>query len=454
MRQRDILFISLKTEEKKPSEVQSVTARIRRLLVAEKATERTRIYQVLAWVFVIGSAALFYFMPRSAIAFIMFLASFLVIYKTPAPLLLKLPVAALGLCVIMPLAGLQNTYYLGVVVQVGIYVALAVGLNIVVGFAGLLDLGYVAFYACGAYIYAIFATAQAGNFIPAAWAHFPVSGMWFWPFLIFGMLVAALFGVLLGFPVLRLRGDYLAIVTLGFGEIIRIVLNNMDKPINITNGPQGLSPIQPPALFGHPLNQSLHYYFIVLVVIVLIVIVARRLDASHIGRAWAAIREDELAARSMGVPLVRMKLLAFAIGASFAGMMGVIFAAKQTFVDPSSFSFMESIGILAMVILGGMGNVAGAVVGAVAVVVLQLQILKEFSALLGQLSTQGILNVPSQIDPAKYEKMVFGLILILMCIYRSQGILPAKRQLASWWEKIRPGRAPEEAVESVDAAGS
>jgi len=410
--------------------------------------------QILAWVFILGAGALFYLLPDSAIAFILFLASFLVLYKTPAAPLIKLPVAAVWLCVIMPLVGLQNSYYLGVVTQAGIYVALAVGLNIVVGFAGLLDMGYVAFYASGAYIYSIFATTQAANFIHAPWAHFPISGMWFWPFLFFGMLIAALFGILLGFPVLRLRGDYLAIVTLGFGEIIRIVLNNLDKPINITNGPQGLTPIQAPALFGHILNQPIDYYFIVLVAILLIIIVARRLEVSRIGRAWAAMREDELAARSMGVPLVKMKLMAFAIGASFAGAMGVIFAAKQTFVDPSSFTFMESIGILAMIILGGMGSVAGAVVGAVSVTVLQLQILKQLSDYLGQLSAEGILSIPSQIDPAKYERMIFGLILILMCIYRSQGILPAKRRLASWWEQIRVRGTKKEAEEGVDAARS
>ncbi|MHB1042491.1 MAG: branched-chain amino acid ABC transporter permease, partial [Eubacteriales bacterium] len=186
---------------------------------------------------------------------------------------------------------------------------------------------------------------------------------------------------------------------------------------------------QPPELFGLILNQPVHYYFIVLIIITLSIVVARRLDDSRIGRAWAAIREDELAARSMGVPLVKMKLLAFATGASFAGVMGVIFAAKQTFVDPSSFSFMESIGILAMVILGGMGSVAGAAIGAVAVVTLQLQVLKELSDYLGSLNAMGIVHIPSQLDPAKYERLVFGLIIILMCIYRPQGLLPAKRQL-------------------------
>jgi len=378
----------------------------------------------------------FYLFPQSGLAFLLFLASLLVLYRMKMKPILKNITAAVILGVMMPVIGLQNTYYLDVVTQVGIYVALAIGLNIVVGFAGLLNFGYVAFYAFGAYLYAVFASPQAANFIPAAVAHFPLSGNWFWLFLLIGMILTGLLGVLLGFPVLRLRGDYLAIVTLGFAEIIRIVFNNMDKPINITNGPKGISPIEPPAIMGIILNQPIHYYFIVLLVVVLTIIIAKRLDASRIGRSWAAIREDEIAAQSMGVPVVKMKLLAFAIGASFAGAMGVIFAAKQTFVDPSSFGFMESIGILSMVILGGMGNISGAIIGAVAVVMLQLNILKEFSEYLGQLAAQGILNIPSQVDPAKYEKMIFGLILILTCIYRPQGLLPAKRFLPAWLSRM------------------
>jgi branched-chain amino acid transport system permease protein len=383
----------------------------------------------------IAPSLLFYVMPQSNCAFLLFLASLFVLYKLEAPSWAKGVLAAVLLLAVMPVVGLQNTYYLDVITQVGIYVSLAIGLNIVVGFAGLLNFGYVAFYAFGAYFYAIFATSQAGNFIPAALAQFPVSGNWFWLFLLVGALLTGFLGLLLGFPVLRLRGDYLAIVTLGFAEIIRILFNNMDKPVNITNGPKGLTPIQPPELFGLVLNQPIHFYFIVLLVVVITIVIAKRLDGSRIGRAWAAIREDELAARAMGVPVVRMKLLAFIIGASFAGAMGVIFAAKQTFIDPSSFGFMESIGILSMVILGGMGNVSGAVIGAVAVVMLQLNILKELSEYLGQLSAMGVIHIPSQVDPAKYEKMIFGLILILTCIYRPQGILPAKRSLPAWFKK-------------------
>ncbi|MGQ5710221.1 ABC transporter permease subunit [Desulforudis sp. DRI-14] len=411
----------------------------------------SRAQLVMASAFILFANLFFLLNPQSAIAFLLFMGSVLVLYKMPVPVHVKIFVAAVVLGVMMPLIGLENVYYLDVVTQVGIYVALAIGLNIVVGFAGLLDLGYVAFYASGAYLYAIFATSQASNFI--SWADFPLSGMWFWPFLFLGLIVAAIFGVLLGFPVLRLRGDYLAIVTLGFGEIIRIVLNNLDKPVNITNGPKGLTPIQPPELFGLVLNQPIHYYYLVLIIIIVTLIVARRLDNSRIGRAWAAIREDELAARSMGIPLVRMKLLAFASGASFAGVMGVIFSAKQTFIDPSSFSFMESIGILAMVILGGMGSVAGAVIGAVAVVVLQLQVLKEFSDFLGQLSLKGIVTIPSQLDPAKYERLIFGAILVAMCVFRPKGLLPAKRQLALLKERVQKLKAKGETRgEDIDVA--
>ncbi len=380
-----------------------------------------------SWTYLGVSSLLLYFFPHSVTAFLLFLSSLFVLYKMPLSSRVKITLAGIILGLVLPLAGMKNAYYLEVATQVGIYAALAIGLNIVVGFAGLLDLGYVAFYAAGAYLYGIFATSQANNFIPVDWVQFPLSGEWFWLFIPFSMLLAAIVGVILGFPVLRLRGDYLAIVTLGFGEIIRIIFNNLDKPVNITNGPKGLTPIQPPALFGHTLNQPIHYYLLVLAIIVLTIIAARRLEKSRIGRAWAAIREDEMAARAMGIHLVKMKLLAFATGASFAGVMGVIFASKQTFIDPSSFSFMESIGILAMVILGGMGNVAGVVLGAAVVVVLQLHLLKEFSDFLRQLSTMGIINIPSQLDPTKYERLIFGLILIIATIFRPQGLLPGVR---------------------------
>ncbi|MDF3000794.1 MAG: putative branched-chain amino acid transporter permease [Bacillota bacterium] len=385
--------------------------------------------QLIQLVLVFLSPVLFYLYSKSSIIFLLFLASLFLLYRVRLDLRIRGAVALLDLLLVIPLAGLENSYYLGIITQIVIYAVLAIGLNVVIGFAGLLDLGYVGFYAVGAYLYAFFATTQANNVIPESIYQFPLSGNWFWLFLPLALIVSAGMGVLLGLPVLRLKGDYLAIVTLGFAEIIRIILNNADKPINFTNGPKGLTPVKPPELFGIVMNQPIHFYFIVLVLFVMVFIAAYRLDHSRIGRAWAAIREDELAARTMGIPLVRMKLLAFATGAGFAGMMGVVFAARQTFVDPSSFGFMESIGILAMVIMGGMGNIRGVIVGAAAVVILQLHLLKELSTFLTQLSVSGILYIPSQLDPAKYEKLVFGLILILMCVFRPKGLMPAKRTM-------------------------
>ena len=234
-------------------------------------------------------------------------------------------------------------------------------------------------------------------------------------------------------PVLRIRGDYLAVVTLGFGEVIRVLANNLDKPINFTNGPRGITPITRPAMFG--LAYGEYFYFLVLLIVGIVILVNRRLEDSHIGRAWEAIREDELAAQAMGVPLVRMKLLAFACGASFAGAMGAVFSAKQVFINPESFTFLESIGVLSMVILGGMGSIPGAILGASVVTVLNLQVLKGLSLWLNELRNAGtvilgynLANLPTQLEPAKYERMVFGVILILMMIFRPQGILPTRRR--------------------------
>jgi branched-chain amino acid transport system permease protein len=369
--------------------------------------------------------------PRSVLAFLLFQGSLLVIYLAAIPRWLRWALLAVALLVMMPLIGAYNGYYLEVATQVGIFVALALGLNIVVGLAGLLDLGYVAFYAVGAYSWAIFGSPQANVVFGGG---FPLAPGWFYVFLGVGLAVAALTGVLLGLPVLRLRGDYLAIVTLGFGEVIRVLANNLDKPINLTNGPKGITPIsRPPAPFGVPYAE--YFYFLVLLIVVVVILVNRRLEDSHIGRAWEAIREDELAAQAMGVPLVRMKLLAFACGASFAGVMGVVFSAKQVFINPESFTFLESIGVLAMVILGGMGSIPGAVLGATVVTVLNLQVLKGLSLWLNELKNAGVTilgyslaDLPTQLEPAKYERMIFGMILVLMMIFRPQGILPARRR--------------------------
>ena len=394
-----------------------------------------------------GGAAVWIF-PRSILAFLTFQGALMAIYVARIPGRLRLALLGLGLLVMMPYIGSFNGYYLEVATQVGIFAALALGLNIVVGLAGLLDLGYVAFFAVGAYSWAIVGSPH-GNVIFGG--GFPLPAWMFYVFLLVGLLAAAGTGVLLGLPVLRLRGDYLAIVTLGFGEVIRVLANNLDKPINLTNGPKGLTPISRPPLPGF-IEYNQGFYFLVLLIAIVVIIVNRRLEDSHIGRAWEAMREDELAAQAMGVPLVRSKLLAFACGASFAGVMGVVFSAKQLFINPESFTFLESIGVLAMVILGGMGSIPGAVVGATVVTVLNLQVLKGLSLYLNELKNAGttilgynLANLPTQLEPAKYERMVFGIILVVMMIVRPQGLFPARRrqrELAHAGEGVPPAAPP------------
>lgn len=388
----------------------------------------------------LSSAAVAVF-PRSVLVFFAFQASLLLVYVARIRPWLRVALFAAALLVMMPLIGAWNGYYLEVATQVGIFAALALGLNIVVGLAGLLDLGYVAFFAVGAYTWAIFGSPQASVIFGGG---FPVPAGWFYAFLGVGLLLAGVTGVLLGLPVLRLHGDYLAIVTLGFGEVIRVLANNLDKPINLTNGPKGITPIaRPPLPFGLPYAEG--FYFLVLGIVAIVVLVNRRLEDSHIGRAWEAIREDEVAAQAMGVPLVKSKLLAFACGASFAGVMGVVFAAKQVFINPESFTFLESIGVLAMVILGGMGSIPGAIVGATVVTVLNLQVLKGLSLWLNELKNAGVVvlgynlaNLPTQLEPAKYERMIFGAILVLMTIFRPQGIFPARRRQRELARGTRP----------------
>ena len=298
-----------------------------------------------------------------------------------------------------------------------LYVMLALGLNIVVGFAGLLDLGYVAFYAVGAYVYAILASPHFGIHIP------------FWALLPIGAGVAALFGVLLGAPTLRLRGDYLAIVTLGFGEIIRIFLNNLNAPVNITNGPQGINMIDPVQLGGQPLTQGIElleidisgahtHYYLFLLLTMLVIFIAMRLQDSRIGRAWAAIREDEVAASAMGINTRNVKLLAFAMGALFGGVGGGLFSAFQGFVSPESFTLMESIMILCMVVLGGMGHIPGVILGAVL-----LTVLPELLRYIGPLQQHVLGRV--MVDPADLRLLLFGLGLIVVMVFRPQGIWPS-----------------------------
>ena len=308
-----------------------------------------------------------------------------------------------------------------------LYSMLALGLNIVVGYAGLLDLGYIAFYAVGAYVYALLDSPQFG-------LHWPV-----WAVLPLGAACAGLFGLLLGTPTLRLRGDYLAIVTLGFGEIIRIFLNNLNTPVNITNGPQGISVIDPiqfgtlslaaPHTVGSiELSSPQQYYYLFLLVFLVIVFIAIRLQHSRIGRAWAAIREDELAAAASGIPVRNLKLLAFSMGATFGGLAGGLFAGFQGFVSPESFNLMESVMILCMIVLGGMGNVVGVILGAVL-----LTVLPEALRMLGdwQLNHLGHIVV----NPDDVRMLLFGVALIGMMLFRPAGLWPNRRIQREWRNK-------------------
>jgi branched-chain amino acid transport system permease protein len=359
---------------------------------------------------------------------------------------LKCAMGAMILLVAIPAAGLANTFLLELGIQIGIYAAMALGLNVVVGMAGLLDLGYAAFFAIGAYTWGIFGSPQAAQFLHG---NFPLPGYFMFLFMPIAIIATAVTGVLIGLPALRLRGDYLAIVTLGLGETIRILANNLDHPLNITNGPQGITPITRPdigwfrsatAAFGVHLDArtdyQLFFYLLVLVVIAVVVAVNVNLGKSRFGRAWVAIREDEIAAKSMGIPMVRTKLQAFATGAAFSGAMGVIFAAQRTFVSPETFTMLASTTILGMVVLGGMGSIEGAVLGAASLTILNLDILKSFSEYLNALRQSGAVflgfklsDLPNQLDPAKYERLVFGLVLIAMMIFRPEGLLPEKRHL-------------------------
>lgn len=378
--------------------------------------------------YTLAASALLYLFPSELAATFLFVAvlgSLLIAHLASVSRWLKAAVTIAVLGLVIPLVGDANGALLNVSIMITINVALALGLNLVVGFAGLLDLGYIGFFAAGAYLWSIFASPQAARFLPKAFEHLPMglSGDWFWLFLPLAVMAAATLGVALGLPVLRLRGDYLAIVTLGFGEIIRILVNNLDKPINITNGPQGITPVAAPRLFGLSLDRPVHFYLIGLALMLLTILLMGRVQRSRIGRAWAAIREDDIAARAMGIPLVKMKLLAFATGAAFAGAMGMVFAIKQTFISPESFTFTESIAILAMVILGGLGSISGVVTGAVMVTVLRMQVLTELANWIGQLSF-----LPPAFNLAKYQPLIFGLILIVMMRHRQEGLLPARHE--------------------------
>jgi branched-chain amino acid transport system permease protein len=315
--------------------------------------------------------------------------------KQQKKLMPLLAAAVIAAAIAFPLV--FSGYQVSVVTTALMYVVLGLGLNIEVGLAGLLDLGYVAFYAVGAYTYALL------------YHHFGIS---FWIALPLGAILAAMFGVLLGLPVLRLRGDYLAIVTLGFAEIIRLVLNNWSS---FSMGPSGIADIAQPSVLGKTLTlkQSSDFlYYIMIVLVILTIFVVGRLRNSRIGRAWIAMREDETACQSMGINITRAKLTAFALGATWAGMMGCVFAAKTTFVNPASFTFWESIIILSIVVLGGMGSIAGVILGAFILI-----LLPEYLQSISQI-----------------RMLIFGACMVLMMVFRPQGIISGIRQHYRWKE--------------------
>jgi branched-chain amino acid transport system permease protein len=310
-----------------------------------------------------------------------------------------------------------------------LYVLLALGLNIVVGYAGLLDLGFVAFYAVGAYMYALLASPHL--FETFAWIakalpdglHTPI-----WLVIPLGAGLAAIAGILLGMPVLKLRGDYLAIVTLGFGEIIRVFMNNLEHPVNITNGPRGLDRIDAISIFGWPLSKAIQigdfritsvtlYFWLFLVLVVFSVIICHRLERSRVGRAWMAIREDEIAAKAMGINTRNMKLLAFGMGATFGGVSGVMFAAFQGFVSPESFSLMESVMIVAMVVLGGMGHLPGVILGALLLAALP-EVLRYVAGDIQNLTG-------GRIDASILRQLLIAVAMIVIMLVRPRGLWPS-----------------------------
>jgi branched-chain amino acid transport system permease protein len=336
-----------------------------------------------------------------------------------------------------------------------LYIMLALGLNIVVGFAGLLDLGYIAFYAIGAYLAGLLASPQFAVALESFVSQYPAVGeslvalfgpeiasngihLPIWAIVPLAAVLAAIFGALLGAPTLKLRGDYLAIVTLGFGEIIRIFMNNLNGPVNITNGPQGINMIDPVRIFGTSLSGEAGsqatvyigsyampsvnaYYFLFLFLCVLIVFVSIRLQHSRLGRAWVAIREDEVAAKAMGINTRNVKLLAFAIGASFGGVAGAMFASFQGFVSPESFSLTESIAVLAMVVLGGMGHIPGVVLGGLILAALP-EVLRHVVEPV-QLTLFGKVLIEAEI----LRQLLYGLAMVLIMLNRPSGLWPSPR---------------------------
>jgi branched-chain amino acid transport system permease protein len=337
-----------------------------------------------------------------------------------------------------------------------LYVLLALGLNIVVGYAGLLDLGYVAFYALGAYMFGLLASPHLTDSFEWIGAVFPEGlHMPLWIVIPAGAALAGIFGILLGAPTLKLRGDYLAIVTLGFGEIIRVFLNNLDHPVNITNGPKGLNQIDPLHFWGLNLGRPMEvmgfeiasvtmYYYLFLALVLVSVVICHRLELSRIGRAWMAIREDEIAAKAMGINTRNLKLLAFGMGATFGGVSGAMFAAFQGFVSPESFSLMESIMVVAMVVLGGIGHLPGVILGAVLLSALP-EVLRYVAGPL-QAMTDG------RLDAAILRQFLIAVAMITIMLMRPRGLWPTPEHGKSLQAKpsdVVPVRSAAESASSV-----
>jgi ABC-type branched-subunit amino acid transport system permease subunit len=310
-----------------------------------------------------------------------------------------------GVLLLWPALGASDAT-VNILADAGIFVVLALGLNVVVGFAGLLDLGYAAFFAIGAYAYAMLASPQFGLHLP------------FWVLLLVGGTLAALFGLLLGAPTLRLHGDYLAIITLGFGEIVPQVFQNLTK---WTGGPNGIGGLDFPSIFGYSFGlRALPYYYVTLAVIAVTILGVRNLRASRLGRSWAAIREDELAARHMGIDTTRAKLAAFAIGASFSGVAGVVYAAKLSLVSPDLFQFQVSVLIVSMLVLGGMGNIFGVIVGSLLLSLVNSLVLPQANGIANALHVH--------VDFGQYHFFIYGAILIGIMLFRPEGLFPDRRR--------------------------
>ena len=356
----------------------------------------------------------------------------------------RIPLGILVLFLLYPLVD-RNPGHVNAAADAAVFVLLALGLNIVVGFAGLLDLGYAAFFAIGSYTYALAASPFYGVHLP------------FWPMLLIGAIIAGIFGALLGAPTLRLRGDYLAIVTLGFGEIVPTVFLNLPK---YTGGTNGIVGIDQPTLFGYEFGfNPVPYSYTLIVIIVLSVVAILRLRDSRLGRAWLAVREDEIAAASMGINLTTTKLLAFSFGAFFSGFGGALYVAKLGIVSPEQFNFTVSFTILAMVVLGGMGSVFGVIAGAGILYEFQTLFLTDLTQWSHSLGAAWGIRLLTKLDFVNLKFLLYGLGLILLMLLRPEGLFPERRIKAiiterTTAEEIPPGDIAEVAGTPTSGGGA